>query len=647
MKRTQFFFAMVLCLSLTGLGQETERRPMTTDDALNMVQLGDALISPDGEWVFFSKSELNWEKNKRDMKFYMISSRGGEACRYIGDEGGDSFQFSPDGCYLSFVRNIEGSDQIFIIRTNGGEAIQLTKHENSVKSYKWSEDSKKIFFVADEPYSKEEEERNQAGYNAIFVDEGPNGKTRGSWSNLWVFDIKIKKEEKITDDVFTIGDFDISPDVERIVFTAQFTNGRNDAYKSEIYVINITDKQKKRLTNNNSPESNPQWAPDGKSFIFQAPDDKEWLNRDDKFYIMNPDTQEYRLVSGRFNGSPANYVWTPDGKSILFTAIQKTNIGLIKLDIATGEYQQLTKLKGSLGVRSFSKDRTKMVYSYSNYNTPADFYVSSVNDLNPVQITNLNPWIKRDLLLADMQVIKWKSKDGLEIEGLLHLPANYKQSTKIPLILTIHGGPAGIFVDSFRTEYHVYAGLGYASLSCNVRGSRAYTDHFREGNTYAKGDGIGIGDFWDLMSGVDFVIKQGHIDKDRIGLRGWSYGGILGGWTITQTDRFKAASIGAGVYDWASEFGPGVTYDVRLWHIGGTPWDNPEGYRNQSAFTHVKNIVTPTLLIHGMNDQTCSEYQSMLLFTAIKDIGKAPVRYLRVPQESSLFDEPRHQRRAI
>jgi poly(3-hydroxybutyrate) depolymerase len=128
-----------------------------------------------------------------------------------------------------------------------------------------------------------------------------------------------------------------------------------------------------------------------------------------------------------------------------------------------------------------------------------------------------------------------------------------------------------------------------------------------EGNTVQAGDGIGKGDYWDLMNGVDLLIDRGIADPDRMGLRGWSYGGILGGWTITQTDRFKAAAIGAGVYDWASEYGPGFNHDVRLWHIGSTPWDNPEAWREQSAYTHVKNVTTPTFFIHGMNDPTDSE----------------------------------------
>jgi len=145
------------------------------------------------------------------------------------------------------------------------------------------------------------------------------------------------------------------------------------------------------------------------------------------------------------------------------------------------------------------------------------------------------------------------------------------------------------------------------------------------------------------MTGVDALIAQGIVDPDRLALRGWSYGGILGGWTITQTDRFKVASIGAGVYDWTGTARV-VNNDVRLWHIGGTRWDNPDGYRNQSALSHVKNVTTPTLLIHGMNDTTDTEQQSMMYFIALKDIGKAPVRYLRVPREPHGFREPRHQR---
>ena len=645
MKKSIFIcLFFLLAANLFIMAQENDLRPMTIDDVLNMTRVSDAMMTPDGQWVFFSKSELDWKNNKRKAKYYIISSTGGEAFQYIGEAGGNSFQFSPDGKHLSFKRKVEKNDQIFIMPTTGGEAIQLTKHKNSIGSYKWAPNANKIFFIATEPRSKEEEKKYKAGYDIIFVDEGPNGQREGNWSNLWMFDVKSKEETKITDDKFIFSNFDISPEGERIIYTARYTNRRNDGYKNEIYLIDISDKEKTQLTKNNVAEGSLNWASDGKTFAYTSVDDKEWLNRNTKIYIMNPDTKENRLLSVNFEGSIRGLFWAPDSSYLLFNGQQRTNSNLFRIDVSTGKHKQITNVSGTLRASSFSQDRKKMVYSFTDFDSPSDLYASAVDNLNPIRLTSANPWIEKELLLATMKVIKWKSKGGFEIEGLFHLPADYKKGTRIPLILNIHGGPAGCFTNSFNARYHVHAGLGYASLSPNVRGSSGYTDELREGNTVAKSDGIGLGDYWDLMNGVDYVIKEGYVDSDRMGLRGWSYGGILGGWTITQTGRFKAASIGAGVYDWASEYGPGFNHDVRLWHIGGTPWDNSEGYRHQSAYTHVRNITTPTLLIHGMNDTTDTEAQSMIFFTAIKDIGKVPVRYLRAPREPHGFREPRHQR---
>ncbi len=636
------FFA--LCFTTFISAEEKIKRPMTVDDSLNMVRVGDALISPDGQWVFFSKSELDWKNNKRKSKHYMIPVHGGEAFQYIGEEGGNDFQFSPDGKYLSFTRPVEKKNQLFLMRTSGGEAVQVTKHKSSIEFYKWAPDSSRVFFLAPEARSEEEEKEYKAGNDVIFVDEGPHGQREGQWRHLWMFDIEESKTTAIIEEDTLIDDFDISPDGKYLLFTARFSNRRNEQYKIEIFLYSIDDKQRIQLSNNNAPESSLSWAPDGKSFAFVAADDKEWLNRNSKIYIMDVSTKKYRLISSQYEGDIQDFFWMPDSRAILFNGHQQTNSNLFRIDVTTGDIKQLTHVSGTLRASSFSKDRTKMAYTFSDFSTPTDIYASAVEPFEPVRLTNANPWIAEEILLASMKVIRWKSMKNFEVEGLLHFPPGYTKGTRLPLMLNIHGGPAGCFTNSFRSIYHIYAGLGYVSLSPNVRGSSGYTDHLREGNTVRAGDGIGKGDFWDLMNGIDFLIEQGIVDPKKMGLRGWSYGGILGGWTITQTDRFKAASIGAGVYDWASEYGPGFNHDVRLWHIGGTPWDNPEAWREQSAFSHVKNITTPTFLIHGMNDFTDTESQSMIFFTAIKDIGKAPVRYIRVPREPHGFREPRHER---
>lgn len=646
MKKYINIFCIIFVLMAALLnGEEKSLRPMTVDDSLNIVRVGNVLLTPDGQWVFFSKTELDWKKNKYATKYYLISSSGKEAeFQYIGEDGGSAFQFSPDGKYLSLKRTVDENSQIFLMRTAGGEAVQLTKHKNSIDDYKWTQDSSMIFFSANEPRSEEDEKKFKAGYDSIFVDEGPNGQTAGRWKNLWVYDIKNKKETKLTDEEFILDDFDISPDGKLVLFTARTSNRRNDRYKSEIFLFDIAAKEKIQMTENNVPEGGIKWAPDVKKFAYLTVDGKEWLNRNTKIFVMDINTKKYHLLSREFEGSIRDITWTPDSKYLFFNGQQKTNSNLYKIELTTGKYEQITNRTGTIRVHAFSRDRSKFLYTFSDYKTPDDLYIDNTVSSNPQRLTDVNPWFEKDILKASMKIVQWKSKNDFEIEGLLHLPPGFKQEDPPPLILNIHGGPAGCFVNSFRPHYHIYAGLGYASLSPNVRGSSGYTDKLREGNTIKAGDGIGSGDYWDLINGINFVISKGYADPDRLALRGWSYGGILGGWTITQTDRFKAASIGAGVYDWTSEYGPGFNYDVRLWHIGGTPWDNPEGYRRQSAFTYVKNVKTPTLLIHGMRDTTDTESQSMLFFTALKDIGKVPVRYIRVPREPHGFREPRHQR---
>ena len=639
--KVSIFISMITLVFFSVLNAQN-KRAMTTDDGLDMVRVGNALISPDGDWVFYSESKPDWEK-KRESKpkttYYMIPADGGEAFQFIGKEGGSSCQFSPDGAYLSFKRSVDKKQQIFLMRTNGGEAVQLTKRKTSVGSYKWSRDSQQIFFVGPKKKTKEEEKEHKAGYDAVFVDEGPNGQQEGSWNSIWSFDIAKKKATQVTKEDFRIGSFDVSPNGKRLVFTARYENRRNQQYLSEIYIMNVGDSVKTRLTNNKVPESRLLWAPDGKQFAYSANSDGGWELRQSKIWIMNVVTREKRMVSGNFEGRISQYFWTPDSKNILFNGLQHTNSNLFKLNIRTTAVQKMTNMSGSLRVSSVSRDTKKMVYTFDDFDTPADLYVSTTKKLNPIRLTNANPKIETDFLLAKAEVIKWESKDGLEVEGILYLPDNYKKGESSPFLLHVHGGPAGVFTKSFRYSYHVWSGLDYVQLCPNVRGSSGYSDNLLRGNM----NDIGGGDYWDLMTGVDYVIEHGYIDPEQMGIRGWSYGGILGGWTITQTNRFKAASVGAMVSDWTSEYGPGFNHDVRLWYIGDTPWENPEGYRNMSALTHVKNITTPTLILHGIKDRTDTEPQSMMFFTALKDQAKQ-VRYIKFPREPHGFREARHRR---
>ena len=627
---------IVFVLAVPVAGQE--RRAMTTDDGLDMVQVGGAMISPDGSWVLFSKSELNWEENERETTWWRVSAEGGEPYRYIGDDGGGNFQFSPDGSRLAFTRSVDDESQLFLLPTTGGEAVQLSEHETSIGSYAWSEDGSKIIFVATEPRTDEEEEAREAGYDAIFVDEGPNGQQSGNWNNLWLIEVESGAERRLTDTDHRIGSFSVAPNGDRILFTSRIENRRNQQNLSEIQLLEVETGTIRQLTDNSAPEGRLSWAPDGRSFAYTARTDGEWELLLDKIWVMDPDGGDRRIVSGAFDGNIGNFVWAPDASAILFSGLHGTNNNLYRINLGSDSIEQITSSVGSLAPSSFSRDRAKMAYVFQDFDTPADIWVGLTDGTGAVQLTDVNSTITDELVLGQGEVIRWESRDGTEIEGILMLPAEY-QSGVLPLLLHIHGGPAGVFRNSFSASNHVWAGLGYAQLFPNVRGSSGYDDDLLRGNLRD----IGSGDYEDLMTGVDELISRGIADPDKLGLRGWSYGGILGGWTITQTDRFKGASVGAMVSDWTSEYGPGFNHDVRLWYIGGTPWDNTDEWRERSALTHVANVTTPTLVLHGINDRTDTEPQSMMFFQALKDQGKI-TRYIRFPREPHGFQEPRHQR---
>jgi len=627
---------VMLLLAVPAAAQE--RRAMTTDDGLDMIRVGGATISPDGSWVLFSKSELDWGENERKTTWWRVPTGGGEPYRFIGEEGGSGFQFSPDGSTLSFTRSVDEKSQLFLMRTDGGEAQKLSKHKTSVGSYRWSQDGSKIFFVAAEPRSEEEEKARKDGDDAIFVDEGPSGQRAGTWNNFWVIDVASKEEKRITEVDHRIGSFAVSPGADRIAFTSRSENRRNQQNHSEIRLLDVESGEIRQLTENRAPESRLVWAPDGQSLAYTARTDGEWELMLDKIWIMDPESGDKRMVSGAFDGNISTFVWTPDASAILFSGLQGTNNNLFRLDVGSGDVVKVTSALGSLSPSSFSRDRTRMAYVFQDFDTPSDVWIGSTDGSSGVRLTDANPWIEEKIVLGKGELIQWTSKDGTAIEGILMLPSGDPDEA-LPLLLHIHGGPAGVFRNAFSTQNHVWAGLGYAQLFPNVRGSSGYDDELLSGNARD----IGGGDYEDLMTGVDEVVARGIADPDQLGLRGWSYGGILGGWTVTQTDRFKGASIGAMVSDWTSEYGPGFNHDVRLWYIGGTPWENPGEWRERSALTHVANVTTPTLILHGMNDRTDTEPQSMMFFQALKDQGKI-ARYIRFPREPHGFREPRHQR---
>jgi len=651
--RSRVVFPIVFMLFIASVAAAQAKRAMTIDDVIDLVQVSAPRISPDGRRVVYTLSELGkWKDNKRVTSIWIADADGANARRFLANEKDRLPAWSPDGRFVAFLSTRDAAPgakdgdaadsgaQIWVIPVDGGEASKLTDHKGNIRSFEWMKDNASIVFVAERAKSDAQKAAEKAGDDAILVDEGANGQERAEFSELWRVAIADKTEQAIThDDTLLIGSFRVAPDGRKVALIYRRDSTRNGQNRAEIGIADVSTGTMTTVTHNNAPEQNVQWSPEGKVLSYLAPTNASWDLAEDKLWVVPAEGGgEPRQLTSSFNGAIGQYSWSADGQSIVFGASRRARGGVFKVLVATGAVAPIAGGDWSGRMESVSADGKRGVAVISAPDAPGEVHLIDLTTGKTTPITRANPKAG-ELTLAQFKAITWKSKDGLEVEGMLWLPHDYKPGTRLPLLLSVHGGPAGAWDVSFRGINHVYTGLGWAVLEPNVRGSSSYGDALLRGNM----KDIGGGDYQDLMTGVDKLVADGIADPDRLAIRGWSYGGILGGWTLTQTSRFKAASLGAMVADWASEYAMGFNHDVRLWYIGGTPWESAEAYHRQSSFTHIAKVTTPTLLLHGERDTTDTIGQSMMYYQGLKDRG-VPTRFVRFPREPHGFLEPHHLR---
>jgi dipeptidyl aminopeptidase/acylaminoacyl peptidase len=639
-------FVLLALMSASVYADAQTRRAMSLDDVLDLVQVSAPRLSPDGSRVLFTRSEIKeWKDNKRVNTIWIANADGSNQYQFLGSDKDRNPQWSPDGTQVAFLSTRDASEsdkeavpQIWVIHARGGEASKLTDHKGKIDSFEWAADGSRIFFLAEQAKSDEEKAAEKAGNDAIFVDEGSNGQERGRYSEIWHVAVADKTSRQVSTGSLLIESFKPSPDGRRIAVVHRPDARRNTQYLGEVAIIDTASGRLTNLTKNEAPESRVAWSPDGTLVTYLAPSSNTWELASDQLWVVPAAGGLPKRVSGEFDGDVGAYFWAADGKSIFVGGVRRARGGVFQIDAASGTVRTVSSGDWNGTMESMSAERRRGVLVASTPAAPADVMLVDAASGQLTPITHANPHAAA-FAASQFRAVTWKSTDGLPVEGMLWLPADYKPGTKLPLLLSIHGGPAGVWTTAFRGINHVYTGLGWAVLEPNVRGSSSYGDALLRGNMRD----IGGGDYQDLMSGVDKLIADGIADPDRLAVRGWSYGGILGGWTITQTNRFKAASLGAMVSDWSSEYAMGFNHDVRLWYIGGTPWDNPDGFRQKSAYTHIGKVQTPTIIIHGENDTTDTIGQSMIYYQGLKDRG-IPVRFIRFPREPHGFREPAHQR---
>jgi dipeptidyl aminopeptidase/acylaminoacyl peptidase len=638
-----------LCLLLTAAcpsnRAQTGKRQMSVDDQFRLVEPGAPLLSPDGRWVLYAVGRTSIAENKRYSSVWLAPADGRVPPREFLREGDSSPMWAPSSRSVYFLRAVLSGEQRSRELFEQGVEDSVARQHSRIGpgpggSWQLSRDGSFFLVLRQEA----EPSGPAADSDVVFVDEGSNGQTRDYWRNLWRYDLGTETLKRVSNRDWWINSADLSPDGRSAVVAGRPDNGRNTGWKAELFLVDLATGSSRQITHNVAPESGPLWSPDGRSILFSAVRLDRWELGNGDLWLLDVGSGRARNLTPNHTGRFAQPVFSPDGKSIFAQSGYGTTRFPVRIDVASGRITRLVQTDGVVRVGSWSDDRRTYAYIYTDFNTPQEIYVGQTGAAADRQrrITDLNPWVREEIALGSVQAVKWKSFDGKEIEGLLHLPPPETTGRgPRPMIMIVHVacGPGCSWLNVFYPKNHVYAGLGYAQLSPNVRGASNYDDAFMRANMFD----IGGGDRLDLMSGVDAMIARSIADPNRLGISGWSYGGALGGYTITQTNRFKAASLGAMVSDWVTDYGSVVYYSTERWFLGGNPWTRPAHWRGRSSLTHANRVRTPTLLHHGDEDDACSPYQSMNFFVALRRFGTT-ARLIRYPGEPHDLQQPRHIR---
>ncbi len=587
--------------SAVGLGQT---RVPTIDDLLNVKTLSGARISPDGKWVAYTVTETDWKQDAYVSQIWVVNTSGGKPFQLTrGEKSAGGAQWSPDGELLTFVSSrIGDKNQIFAIRPGGGEAVQLTKTENGVNSYGWSRDGKSIAYTTSDLDSKAVKERTEylGGFEVTRKEY--------TFVQLWTFEVEKAMAEPLTGTQrtkskdFTVASFEWSPDGSQIVFAASVNSDLINGATSDIYSLTLADNAVKKLVSQAGPDNDPHWSPDGKQIVFSsAMGNPKFFHSNSRLAIVSAEGGTPRSLTDSFDEQPGFVEWNAGG--IYFQASQKTAAHLFRLDAATGAINRVSSPDELIaGSYSFTRDGKNIAFVANGPTSLNELHITSASSFAPRKLTTMTEQVK-SLTLATREVISWKSKDGETIEGVLIKPANFDPTKKYPLLCIIHGGPTGIdrptLLDARYYPADIWAAKGALILKVNYRGSAGYGEKFRQLNVR----NLGVGDAWDVLSGVDHLIAKGWVDPQKVASMGWSQGGYISAFLTTSSDRFKAISVGAGISNWATYYYNTDITPFTIQYLGEDPADDPEIYAKTSPMTYIKQAKTPTLIQHGEFDR--------------------------------------------
>jgi dipeptidyl aminopeptidase/acylaminoacyl peptidase len=678
MRRT--FLAALACLVLTvpTTPRAAAKRAITETDLLKFTWIADPQISPDGATVVFVKVVVNEKENRYETALYTVPAAGGDTRRLTSGIRDTSPRWAPDGKAIAFVRSVEKdgkpqASQIYLLRMDGGEAKPLTDVARGANGLEWAPDGKRIAFLATtgpNPPSDKDEKASDVKVitRAVYRANGNPGYVDDQ-HHAHVFIVRVPENpgdspipEQITDGEFDERGLAWAPDGGRVYFTStRVAEPYYDAPRAELYSVPAGGGSITKVASIAGTIADESISPDGKRIAFvgtlngnpirsySQPDlfvtdatpgaTPKNLTSDYDFDVMGGIGGDQGAPRGN-TGKPI--VWSADGTSLIISSAERGSSNLKRVSIATGKLDAVTEGAQDVVGYSASKDASKIAATFSTQTNIGDIAIVEPGHAAPRRITHVNDELFKDIQQSEPEEIWYTSFDGKKIQGWILKPADFDASKKYPMILEIHGGPHSAYGNVYTHEFQWMAAKGYVVLFTNPRGSTSYGQDFGNSIQYHyPGD-----DYKDLMAGVDELVKKGYVDANRLGVTGGSGGGLLTDWTITQTQRFKAAVAQRDISDWSGFW---YTADFTLFQptwFHKAPWEDPQDFAARSPITHVANVTTPLMLVLGDSDfRTPPPDGGEQMFRALKyrKIPTVMVRFPRETHELSRSGEPRHR----
>jgi dipeptidyl aminopeptidase/acylaminoacyl peptidase len=619
-----FLLSFTLLAALGAAQSVSEKQKLTPEQAISMRRLNDLRTSPDGARVAFTVFEpAKGTEHHSHIWMYFPASK--ELRQFTNTNNVErNPRWSPDGKKLAFLSEKDDVTQIFVMPTDGGEALPFTEGKRSIESFEWSLDGKRIAFLAKEAKSDAEEKKEKDKDDAKSVDRDDKR------THLWIAETSDGSVKKIGDDPWDFGELQWFPSNDRLLVVAT-DHPESDQETNRIFTVNVPDGKMQPLAAPHGPFTSVRLSPDGQKISFVG-SRVDGPNPHDLFVMPASGGTADNVTANTLDRPVEAYEWRPDGK--LFAMARNGFRSQFCVVTDNLHADALTVREMSVSAFSLGANGTTFFVGESTTALPELWQWDAKSP--PVAVSHFNDSFNK-FALAKPEFVHYKSFDGRTIEAELLKPTGYDGKSKLPTVLLIHGGPTGNWEDAFESWGQLLVSAGYAVLYPNVRGSTGYGYDFMVINRADWGGG----DFKDVMAGADYLVSRGVADPNRLGIAGWSYGGYMSEWAITQTQRFRAAVSGAGLSDLAMEYGTEEHPSYDEWFYG-LPYEKPEGFQKSSPINYIRNAHTPTLILQGEADTVDPLGQSQVLYRALKRYG-VPTELVVYPRENHPIREEKHQ----